>query len=197
MSPRYFLASAALLFWSTSFAETPAEKLKPWLERSLDVETGMLWKVGGDTTFNYRIIPVFVSLRSSEVFGFHFADASALTLRNKYTLMANWMETGSENRYIGVAAAPSIEWLNGRATWSVFGSAGGGVGVLDSQGVPGGEGQDFTFNWYGQLGVSAVLTQDWAFRASALFQHLSNGGQTEPNPGLNALGFTLGLGRSF
>ena len=71
------------------------------------------------------------------------------------------------------------------------------MGVLDSQGVPGGEGQDFTFNWYGQLGVSAVLTQDWAFRASALFQHLSNGGQTEPNPGLNALGFTLGLGRSF
>ena len=27
--------------------------------------------------------------------------------------------------------------------------------------------------------------------------HLSNGGQTNPNPGLDSLGFTLGVSRSF
>lgn len=191
------LSCMAVLVCSSSFAGSPADKLKPWLECALDTETGMLWKVGGDNTFNYRIVPFFMSRRSAEVFGFHFSDGSALTLRNKYTLMANWMETGCENRYYGAAAAPSIEWWSPSATWSVFGSAGGGVGVLDAQGVRGGAGQDFTFNWYGQLGASAVLTQRWEVRGSALFQHLSNGGQTNPNPGLNVLGFTFGVGRSF
>jgi hypothetical protein len=82
-------------------------------------------------------------------------------------------------------------------TWSVFGSIGGGVGWVDAQNVPGGQGQDFTLNWYGQLGVSRVLTDSWSLRASAMFQHLSNGGQTNPNPGLDSLGFTFGVSRSF
>ncbi|MCB1278321.1 acyloxyacyl hydrolase, partial [Prosthecobacter sp.] len=94
-------------------------------------------------------------------------------------------------------AAPSIEWWDPTATWSVFGSAGGGVGWVDSQGAPGGQGQDFTLNWFGQFGVSRVLTQTWSVRASAMFQHLSNGDQTNPNPGLNSLGILFGLSRNF
>ncbi|WP_461784217.1 acyloxyacyl hydrolase [Prosthecobacter sp.] len=50
---------------------------------------------------------------------------------------------------------------------------------------------------YGQLGVARVLTDSWSLRASAIFQHLSNGGATHPNSGLDALGFTLGVSRSF
>jgi hypothetical protein len=34
-------------------------------------------------------------------------------------------------------------------------------------------------------------------RAGVLFQHLSNGGRTDPNPGLNAVGPEVGLSFSF
>ncbi len=187
----------ALLVSTTSFSQSVPSALKPWTQNSFDFETGMLWKVGGDTTFNYRIVPFIVSWRTPEVFGMHFKNGSALTLRNKFSLMANYFETGSENRYLGLSAAPSIEWWDPTATWSVFGSAGGGFGLVDAQGVPGGQGQDFTLNWYSQLGVSRAITTDWSLRASAMFQHLSNGDQTDPNPGLNSLGFLVGLSRSF
>lgn len=193
---RHFFAS--LILSTAAFAQTsaPAE-LKPWNHHAIDFETGMLWKVGGDTTFNYRIVPFMVSWRSPEVFGFDFANGSKLTFRNKLTAMANWFEEGSENRYLGLSGAPSIEWWNPSMTWSIFGSIGGGFGLVDSQSAPGGQGQDFTLNWYGQLGVARVLTDSWSLRASAMFQHLSNGGATTPNPGLDSLGFTLGVSRSF
>lgn len=176
--------------------QAPAE-LAPWKQNAVDFETGMLWKVGGDTTFNYRIVPFMVSWRSPKMFGFEFRDGSALVVRNKVTGMANWFEDGSENRYLGFSAAPSIEWWDASHTWSIFGSAGGGIGWTDAQSVPGGLGQNFTLNWYGQLGLARALNESWSFRASAMFQHLSNGGQTDPNPGINALGVVIGVSRSF
>ena len=187
----------ALLLGTTAFSQSAPPELKPWTQNSFDFETGMLWKVGGDTTFNYRIVPFIISWRTPEMFGLHFKNGSALAVRNKFSVMANWFEQGSENRYLGLSAAPSIEWWDPTATWSVFGSAGGGVGWVDSQGAPGGQGQDFTLNWFGQFGVSRVLTQTWSVRASAMFQHLSNGDQTNPNPGLNSLGILFGLSRNF
>lgn len=202
---RPLFAALALLVSSTAavFAGPPPvvqsapSELRPWREHAIDFETGMLWKVGGDATFNYRIVPFMVSWRSPMMFGFEFDNGSALVVRNKITGMANWFEDGSENRYLGVSAAPSIEWWDASNTWSIFGSAGGGVGFTDSQGVPGGLGQDFTLNWYGQLGIARVLNEDWSVRASAMFQHMSNGGATNPNPGIDALGFVIGVSRDF
>jgi hypothetical protein len=189
---------ASLLLSTTAFTQTSAPAaLKPWTQHAFDFETGMLWKVGGDTTFNYRIVPFIVSWRSPEVFGFDFANGSRITVRNKVTAMANWFEAGSENRYLGFSGAPSIEWWDPSATWSVFGAIGGGIGWVDAQNVPGGQGQDFTLNWYGQLGVARVLNDAWSVRASAMFQHHSNGGATNPNPGLDSLGVLIGVSRSF
>ena len=74
---------------------------------------------------------------------------------------------------------------------------GGGIGWVDAQNVPGGQGQDFTLNWYGQLGIARVLNEAWSVRASAMFQHHSNGGATNPNPGLDSLGVLIGVSRSF
>ncbi|MDZ4403690.1 acyloxyacyl hydrolase [Prosthecobacter sp.] len=197
MTRRLACLAIALLLSTTGFSQSAPSEFKPWTQHSFDFETGMLWKVGGDTTFNYRIVPFIVSWRTPEMFGLHFQNGSALSVRNKFSLMANWFETGSENRYLGLSGAPSIEWWDPTATWSVFGSIGGGVGWVDAQNVPGGQGQDFTLNWFGQLGVSRTITQDWSLRASAMFQHLSNGGQTNPNPGLDSLGILIGLSRDF
>lgn len=188
---------ASLLFSTATIAQTASAELKPWTQNAFDFETGMLWKVGGDTTFNYRIVPFIVSWRTHAIFSVDFKNGSSISLRNKFSAMANWFEEGCENRYLGFSAAPSIEWWDPSGTWSVFGSAGGGFGWVDAQNVPGGQGQDFTLNWYGQLGVSRAITQDWAVRVSAMFQHHSNGGATNPNPGLDSLGVLFGLSRSF
>lgn len=200
------LLAALAVFASTATAvfagppvqmQTAPPELRPWEHHAIDFETGMLWKVGGSTTLNYRIIPAILSWRSPEMFGFDFANGSHLTVRNKLSAMANYFETGAENRYLGFSGAPSIEWWSPSQTWSVFGSIGGGVGWVDSQGVSGGQGQDFTLNWHGQAGVARTLTQDWSLRISGMFQHLSNGGATDPNPGLNSLGVLIGVSRQF
>lgn len=191
--------ACALAVCTTGFAKSPVApvELEPWQKNAIDFETGMLWKVGGDTTFNYRIIPFMVSWRTREMFGLHFHNGSALVVRNKFTAMVNYIETGSENRYLGLSAAPSIEWWSPSRRWSLFGGAGGGIGWIDAQGVPGGEGENFTLNWYSQLGVAYSFNPDWSFRTSAMFQHMSNGGRTTPNPGVNTLGITIGISRSF
>ena len=58
-------------------------------------------------------------------------------------------------------------------------------------------GQDFTLNWFSQLGIRQSITEDLSILGSAYFTHHSNGGMTDPNPGIDALGFTVGLGWKF
>lgn len=203
---KHLLVAAALLcpVFSLS-AGTPAaasgpaiaSSIDPWSRHAVDFETGMLWKVGGDTPLNYRIVPFMLSWRSPDMFGARFDNGSALVVRNRISLMGNWFETGAENRYLGFSAAPSIEWWSPCKCWALFGSVGGGMGWIDSQGVLGGQGQDRTLNWFGQLGIEHRLTDHLSVRASSYFQHHSNGGATNPNPGLNSLGFLVGAAWAF
>ncbi|HYF36764.1 MAG TPA: acyloxyacyl hydrolase [Prosthecobacter sp.] len=175
----------------------PPSSLAPWDRSFIDLEAGYLWKVGGDTPLDYGMVPVMLSWRSREALGLHFDDGSALIVRNRLTLLGQWVETGPENHYFGIMGAPSIEWWNASGTWSIYGNIGGGVGVIDSQGVVGGQGQDFTLNWYAAAGVAHALTETLQVRVGAMFQHLSNGGATTPNPGVNTLGATIGLSWAF
>ncbi len=201
---RFLLATAASLLCTLSIfagppAATPtiASSINPWDRHAVDFETGMLWKVGGDTPLNYRIVPFMVSWRSPRVIGHDFDNGAALIVRNRLTFMANWFETGAENRYLGIAGAPSIELWSPCKCWALFGSIGGGIGLVDSQGVVGGQGRDLTLNWFGQLGVEHRLNDNLSLRVSSYFQHHSNGGATNPNPGLNSLGALVGLGWTF
>lgn len=171
--------------------------IKPWDQHYIDLEVGYLWKVGGDTPLKYGTAPVLLTWRSPEVLGLDFADGSKIIVRNRISLEGLWIETGPENHYFGIMGAPSIEWWNAEGTWSIYGGIGGGVGWIDSQGVVGGQGQDFTLNWFGTFGVAHAINATTQVRVGALFQHLSNGGATDPNPGLNSLGFTVGLSWGF
>ena len=74
---------------------------------------------------------------------------------------------------------------------------GGGFGALDSTDTPGGQGQDLTLNWFANAGVRHYLKPSFALSAGIMFQHWSNGGATDPNPGLDALGPVLGATWSF
>lgn len=98
-----------------------------------------------------------------------------------------------ENYYLGANASPSVEWWSASGEWSLYLGAGGGVGWVDAQGVEGGQGQDFTLNWFARAGVEWAVSERTTVSVGGMFMHLSNGGQTDPNPGIDALGFTVGL----
>ncbi|PYI74922.1 MAG: hypothetical protein DMF01_09040 [Verrucomicrobia bacterium] len=63
--------------------------------------------------------------------------------------------------------------------------------------VPGGQGQDFTFNILSAAGISYNVNDHWKIDVGALYQHLSNGGQTDPNPSVNLFGPQVGVTYSF
>ncbi|MDP4779339.1 MAG: acyloxyacyl hydrolase, partial [Akkermansiaceae bacterium] len=71
------------------------------------------------------------------------------------------------------------------------------VGVIDSTSTVGGQGQDFTLNWFAKTGVRWQVNEDVAVFGGPFFQHMSNGGATSPNPGIDALGVSVGASFSF
>ena len=170
----------------------PTLTTKPWEISSLNVESGVLWEIGTGTPFPYRLIETQFSWKSAAIFTRVFDDGSRLILRHRFTLLAAAMQQGPESHYIALSASPSIEWWNAAGTWSLYAGSGGGAGGLDSQGIKGGEGQDFTLNWLIRGGIEHVISRNQRISAGIMYQHMSNGGQTKPNPGIDALGFMVG-----
>jgi lipid A 3-O-deacylase len=193
-----FLKTALIGFTLTvmAFAEEP-EVLRPWETGSVDVESGVLWQIGTGTPLSYRLVPTQLSWRSKEFIGRGFSDGSRLMIRHRLTLIGTAILQGPESHYVGFSGSPSIEWWDRTNRWSLFTGAGGGFGLIDSRGIKGGQGQDFTLNWFIRGGVEHVTKKNVRLSAGIMYQHLSNGGQTDPNPGIDALGFTLGCGWAF
>ncbi len=169
----------------------------PWQTAALNVESGLLWQVGTGTPFDYRLVPTQLSWRSAEFWGRDFADGSRIVLRHRLTLIGTLVQNGPESHYVGFSGSPSLEWWDRTGAWSLFTGAGGGFGWIDSRGIKGGQGQDFTLNWFIRGGFERVTARHGRLSAGLMYQHLSNGGQTTPNPGIDALGFTLGYSWAF
>ena len=170
---------------------------RPWQDGALNVESGMLWQIGTGTPFDYRLIPTQLSWRSAEFWGRTCADGSRLVVRHRLTLIGTLIQHGPESNYLGFSGSPSLEWWDPTGTWSLFSGAGGGCGWIDARGIKGGQGQDFTLNWFIRGGCELVTARKGRLSAGIMYQHLSNGGQTDPNPGIDALGFTLGYSLKF
>jgi lipid A 3-O-deacylase len=164
----------------------------PWETSAWGVESGVLWENGVSTPISYRLLQTQFSWRSPEVFGHEFHDGSRVVVRHRLTLIGTIVQNGPESHYIAFSGSPSVEWWNRAASWSLFAGAGGGAGGIDSRGIKGGQGQDFTFNWFARAGLEHVMKRNLRLSAAIMFQHMSNGGQTKPNPGIDGLGFMLG-----
>ena len=183
---------------SATLAGEPARPVQPdpassW---SVDFETGSLWRVSNNTFLDYVVLPQIISLRTPAHFRFNFGRGE-LTLRSRFSLLAEAVASGPESVYLGFSASPSLEyWFPGRTT-SLYASIGGGFGTVDSTDVPGGQGQDFTLNWFASAGVRHYLKPGFAVSAGMMFQHWSNGGATDPNPGLDSLGPVIGASWHF
>ena len=184
-----------IIFLSNALASGDGEA--PWERNAFDVETGLLRQVGSNTPLDYTLVQTQFSWRSPFVLKKGFDDGSVLVVRHHASLIATWVEEGPENHYFGISGSPSLEWWSPDEMWSLYFSIGGGFGVADSTDVPGGQGQDFTLNWFAKAGMRYQLNDDTAVFAGPFFQHMSNGGATTPNPGIDALGFTVGASFSF
>ncbi len=162
------------------------------------LESGYLRNIGHNTDIDYEIIPTQLTLRSPVVLTLWEDEAGAkIVVRNRFSALFETITQGPEDVYIGLAGAPSVEyWFPSRAT-SIYFSIGGGFGWTNSSGGTQGLGQDFTFNWFTQLGIRQRLTDNVSLMAGPYFIHHSNLGLTDPNPGIDAFGFTIGCGWTF
>ena len=105
---------------------------------------------------------------------------------------------GIENHYFGLNLGMRYNFVRPGCRFVPYVSGGLGLGWIDSHPeVPGGQGQDFTFNILSAAGISYLVDDHWKISVGALYQHLSNGGQTDPNPSLNLFGPQAGVSYSF
>ena len=114
------------------------------------------------------------------------------------TVMAEPIIRGVENHYIGVNFGARYNFV--RPNWRLvpYFSGGLGLGWIDSHpDMRGSQGQDFTFNILTGAGVAYELDKHWKIDVGILYEHLSNGGQTDPNPSLNLFGPQIGVSYSF
>jgi lipid A 3-O-deacylase len=105
---------------------------------------------------------------------------------------------GIENHYFGLNLGMRYNFIRPGSRLVPYVSGGLGLGWIDSHPeIPGGQGQDFTFNILSAAGISYELNDHWKLNAGVLYQHLSNAGQTDPNPSLNLFGPQVGVTYSF
>jgi hypothetical protein len=105
---------------------------------------------------------------------------------------------GIENHYFGLNLGMRYNFVRPGYRFVPYISGGLGLGWIDSHPeIPGGQGQDFTFNVLSAAGISYLVDDQWKISVGALYQHLSNGGQTDPNPSVNLFGPQVGVSYSF
>jgi hypothetical protein len=105
---------------------------------------------------------------------------------------------GPENHYFGLSTGFRHVFV--RPGWRLqpYASGGVGLGFIDSTDqFRQGQGQDFTFNILTAVGFDYLVNEHWKVNVGALYQHLSNAGQTDPNPSLNLIGPQIGATYSF
>lgn len=105
---------------------------------------------------------------------------------------------GVENHYFGLNFGMRYNFVPRNSRWNPYISGGLGLVWIDSNAAVGGsQGQDFTFNILSAVGVAYRVNDRWKVDVGILWEHLSNAGQTDPNPSLNLLGPQLAVSYSF
>jgi len=175
---------------------SPREVFDRW---EMQYDTAILVSFGhAATPLDYTFLPQILSVKTPQFTQFE-PGIGDIVVRARLSLLAEPIVQGPESYFVGFSFAPSIEWWNKPRSLAGFCSVGGGLGFMDSQGyeVPGGQGQDFNLNWFITAGLKYRWSDHWSASLGVMFQHISNGGQDKVNPGVNALGPTLGVSYHF
>lgn len=186
------LAGAATDRISTRFSADPVEA--PSFE--VASETAYLWGIIGNPN-SYEVAAQFFTARWR--WGAIERESWLQGYNQVYALlMVEPITRGPENLYYGVSVGLRYNFANPGARLVPYISGGIGLGWIDSNAnLSAAQGQDFTFNILSAAGVSYRMNDRLQLTAGILYQHLSNGGQTDPNPSLNLLGPQIGATYSF
>lgn len=200
---RYVVLAAALTFnlnagvlsaWAQTDKESDPANL--W---STEFVTGALWSVGGNASpVDYLLLPQQFVVRTPNHLQGQLWDG-LIMVRSRLSFEVAPVLHGPETYFSGITAAPSLEWWSSNRKFYLSVSGGGGVGLMDSAGTElnGGQGQDFNLTWFLHAGLGWRFSEHGSLSVGLLYQHISNGGQNRINPGIDALGPTLGLQYSF
>ncbi len=160
-------------------------------------ETAYLFGIIGNPN-DYQIGAEFVTARLR--WGVNRDDHSIFRGYNQVYLlgMVEPIFQGPENHYFGISMGFRHVFV--RPGWRLqpYTSGGVGLGWIDSTDeFRNGQGQDFTFNILTAAGVDYLVNDRLKINVGVLYQHLSNAGQTDPNPSLNLIGPQVGVTFSF
>jgi hypothetical protein len=205
-SPALALCATLAFGANVHAGEAPAPAAKNTALQSNDFEVPHL-EIAAESAYllsilgnpnNYEIGAEFITARLR--WGVNRDDRSWFRGYNQvYFLgMVEPIFRGPENHYFGISTGLRHVFI--RPGWRVepYISGGVGAGFIDStDAFRNGQGQDFTFNILTAAGFDYRLDEHWKINAGILYQHLSNGGQTDPNPSLNLLGPQVGATFSF
>ena len=115
-----------------------------------------------------------------------------------FSFLAEPIIRGIENHYFGINIGLRYNFVRPGSRFIPYFSGGLGLGWIDSHAdQPGAQGQDFTFTILSSAGVSYKFNDRFSGQLGVLYQHLSNAGQTDPNPSLNLLGPQIGFAFTF
>jgi len=171
--------------------------LEPWERKSVDYGVSYLFRISNVTPVDYQVLSSVISVKTPIIHRWKFEDGD-LILRTRIDLIADYIIEGVENYYFGFSGSPSLEWWNKRRDYSTFFSIGGGAGLVDAtSAVVGGQGQDFTFNWFVHVGARHRINEHLMFHYGVFFHHLSNLNLAPVNPGLNTIGPMIGFTYEF
>ncbi len=204
MNGRRFLIAFLLLFPLAPFAHAGGEAVSSRLRDpseldapsfELAAETSYLWGSLANPN-SYEVGAQFITARwrwgtieQGWMRGYNQVYALA---------MAEPIFRGPENFYYGISLGFRYNFVQPGSRLQPYISGGVGLGWIDSHAdVFGAQGQDFTFNILTAVGVSYRVNNHVKVSVGALYQHLSNAGQTDPNPSLNLFGPQIGVTYSF
>ena len=181
---------ALSVFASAAQADAPVHPADRW---EVAFEAGYLKKIRNNSSLDYVIAPAQLAWRSPAMFDlWQGASGARLTVRNRMAVVYETYLKGGEDYYFAFAGAPTFELWGADQKSALFFEIGGGAGLTNAGNTPGGQGQDFTFNWFSQLGARYQFNKNQAVTAAGYFTHHSNLGMTDPNPGIDVLGVNLG-----
>ncbi len=201
---RVFLAALVLASFSP-FARAGNEAVSSRLRENGQLEAPTL-EIAAESSYllgsfgnpnSYEIGALFVTARVR--WGTIERDSWLRGYNQFYFLaMAEPIFRGPENYYFGISTGLRYNFVQPGRRWAPYVSGGVGLGWIDSHAnIFGAQGQDFTFNILTAAGISYRVNDKLKLTVGALYQHLSNGGQTDPNPSLNLFGPQVGATYSF
>ena len=199
------LATISLLLLLTTVARADNEAVSRRLRAPSELdapsfeiatETSYLWGSLGNPN-SYEIGAQFLTARWR--WGTISRDGWLRGYNQVYVLgLAEPIFRGPESFYYGISVGFRYNFVQPGSRLQPYISGGVGLGWIDSHAdVFGAQGQDFTFNILSAIGVSYKVNDHVKVSVGALYQHLSNAGQTSPNPSLNLFGPQIGVTYSF